>query len=215
MRRSRKLFFTLLAVLITALVGLLISIQYVNSSTRTYRYSDINSVPAHRVALVFGALISSRGEPSPILKDRIQTAVDLYKAGKVQKILMSGDNRTADYNEVYAMQQYALSQGVPDADITLDYAGLSTYDSCYRAHDIFGLDDAILVTQRYHLPRALYACRHLGIDAVGVEIPDWERYPDIKDANMLREELATVKMLWDIHILHPGPAISGKFEGIK
>jgi len=108
------------------------------------------------------------GRPTPALADRVWTAAALYKAGKVRKLLMSGDNRFINYNEPETMRQYALAQGVPDEDIVLDYAGRRTYDTCYRAEHIFGVQDAILVTQWFHLDRALYTCGKLGIDAVGV-----------------------------------------------
>jgi len=136
------------------------------SWTRTYSESD---VPARKVAIVFGAGLWRDGSPTPILQDRVETAAKLYFAGKVEKLLMSGDNSAEEYNEPAAMRQYALSLGVPDADIVLDYAGRRTYDTCYRAKAIFGVPDAILVTQAFHLPRAVFLCNMLGLDGVGVE----------------------------------------------
>ena len=99
----------------------------------------------------------------------MDTAAQLYFSGKVEKLLMSGDNRFVDYNEPEAMRQYARSLGVPEEAIVLDYAGRRTYDTCYRARDIFGVQSAILVTQNFHLPRALFTCNALGIRATGVE----------------------------------------------
>jgi SanA protein len=128
-----------------------------------------SAVPARRVAIVFGAGLWRDGSPTPILKDRVETAAKLYFSGKVQKLLMSGDNQFANYNEPAAMREYALSLGVPDADIVLDYAGRRTYDTCYRAKAIFGVKEAILVTQPFHLPRAIFLCNALGLDGVGVE----------------------------------------------
>jgi len=113
----------------------------------------MESVPADRVAIVFGAGLQRDGTPSAVLRDRVATAASLYFEGKVQKLLMSGDNRFLDYNEPGSMKAYAISLGVPGEDIVLDYAGRRTYDTCYRAREIFGLDEAILVTQTYHLPR--------------------------------------------------------------
>jgi SanA protein len=133
-------------------------------------------VPSRRVAIVFGAGITADGRPMPALADRVWTASELYKAGKVEKLLMSGDNRFVDYNEPEAMRQYALEQGVPDEDIVLDYAGRRTYDTCYRADYIFGVEEAVLVTQWFHLDRALYICDRLGIDAVGVAADRREYY---------------------------------------
>jgi SanA protein len=128
----------------------------------------IQDVPARRVAIVFGALVHADGRLSAMLADRVATGAALYHAGKVDVLLMTGDNRVITYNEPEAMRQYALSLGVPDDAIVLDYAGRRTYDSCYRARDIFRVDAAILVTQRFHLDRALLTCNALGVKAIGV-----------------------------------------------
>jgi SanA protein len=103
-----------------------------------------------------------------MLADRVKMAAELYRAGKVRALLFTGDNSLDNYNEPEVMRQYALNLGVPDDAITLDYAGFRTYDSCYRARDIFQVSQAILVTQRFHLDRALLVCSQLGINAVGV-----------------------------------------------
>src|SRR5512134_585999 len=131
-------------------------------------YSASNS-PSKRVAIVFGAGLRRDGTPTAILRDRVETAADLYSSGKVEKILMSGDNRFDDYNEPEAMRQYALSLGIPAQVIALDYAGRRTYDTCYRAKAIFGVESALLVSQKFHLPRALFICNTLGLDSAGVE----------------------------------------------
>jgi SanA protein len=133
---------------------------------KTYGETD---VPTRRVAIVFGAGLTRSGEATPVLKDRVDTAARLYFSGKAEKLLMSGDNRFVEYNEPEAMRQYALSLGVPNQDIVLDYAGRRTYDTCYRAKEIFGIKEAILVTQPFHLARALFLCNALGLDGVGVE----------------------------------------------
>lgn len=118
--------------------------------------------------LVLGASVLPSGEPSTILKDRLDVAIDLYHAGVAPKMIMSGDNGSENYNEVLAMKNYAIAQGVPSEDIFCDHAGFSTYESMYRAQSIFGVDRMVVVTQTYHLYRALYAAQGLGIDAVGV-----------------------------------------------
>jgi len=128
-----------------------------------------STVPTRRVAIVFGAGLWRDGSPTPILQDRVETGARLYFAGKVEKILMTGDNSLVEYNEPEAMRQYALKLGVPDSVIVLDYAGRRTYDSCYRAKEIFRVKSAILVTQQFHLARALFLCNALGLDGVGVE----------------------------------------------
>jgi len=145
----------------------------------TYYYSyytlSLNELPPQRVAIVFGARVYPNGQLSGMLRDRVEMAVQLYEAGKVQKLIMSGDNRFEDYNEPDSMTEYAISRGVPAKDIQPDYAGRRTYDTCYRAKAIFGVTSAVLVTQNFHLPRALFICRNLGIDAVGVS-SDISRY---------------------------------------
>ncbi|MEB3831221.1 SanA/YdcF family protein [Phormidium sp. CCY1219] len=189
---------------------------YVYSATQPYRYSDRDRVTPQPIAIVLGAGVWEDGTPTPMLADRIQAAVDLYKRGRVQKILMTGDNSTPHYNEVAAMQNYAEKRGVPVTDITLDYAGFSTYESCYRAKEIFGIQQAILITQRYHLPRAVYTCRQMGVDAIGLGTPDWGVFRnDSMRYYILREILAVVKALWEIHITRPRPTFLGPFEGIS
>jgi SanA protein len=158
--------FVFLALAGILILGLPRLVTGLYSWTRTYPPAD---VPTRKVAIVFGAGLWRDGSPTPILQDRVETAAQLYFAGKVEKLLMSGDNTTEYYNEPAAMRQYALSLGVPDADIVLDYAGRRTYDTCYRAKAIFGVPDAILVTQAFHLPRAVFLCNQLGLDGVGVE----------------------------------------------
>jgi vancomycin permeability regulator SanA len=190
-------------------------IAYVWVATNPSRVSDPARVPDERVAIVFGAGIFPDGSPSPMLADRVQAAVNLYSSGRVRKILLTGDNSRPDYDEVSAMRRYAIAHGVPAVDITLDYAGFSTYDSCYRARAIFGVDAAVLVTQSYHLPRAVYTCRALGVDAVGLGTPDWGTYPNGLIATYsAREAISTLKALWEVNVSRPPPTYLGRFEGI-
>jgi len=195
------LMFLLLLVLLgllTLSVPRLVTGLYARSKTYT-----ASAVPARRAAIVFGAGLQRDGSATPILRDRVAAAADLYFSGKVEKLLMSGDNRFLDYNEPGAMRSYALSLGVPEDIIVLDYAGRRTYDTCYRARAIFGLTDAILVTQSFHLPRALYTCNHLGLDAVGYEA-DRQLYRNVSMLYWnLREMVATTAALWDVHVSHP------------
>ena len=118
--------------------------------------------------LVLGCAVWLDNEPSPMLRDRLDTAIALYKAGVAPKLLLSGDNSIVEYSEPDCMLQYTLAQGVPPEDIFLDYAGFSTYESAYRSHAVFMADRLIVVTQKYHLFRALKACDALGIEAKGV-----------------------------------------------
>ncbi len=182
----------------------------VNARGKVYTASE---VPTRRVAIVFGAGLWRDGSPTPILVDRVTAAANLYFAGKVERLLMSGDNRFVEYNEPEAMRQLALSLGVPDDAVVLDYAGRRTYDTCYRAKVIFNVSEAILVTQAFHMPRAIYLCDHLGVDSVGVE-SDLRLYRKFSLLTWnLRELLATTAALWDVNISHPIPVL-GKPEPI-
>lgn len=159
------------------------------------------------VAIVFGAGLRWDGTASPVLRDRVRAAVELYQNGKVKKLLFSGDNRFIDYNEPGAMQDYALELGVPSDDIVLDYAGRRTYDTCYRANSIFKVESALIVTQKFHLPRALFLCKQLGINSVGVnaDLREYSNY-SLRYWNF-REIFATIAAIWDIWIQRPVPVL--------
>lgn len=176
------------------------------------RISNLRTVPARPVAVVFGAGYTRSGL-SPILYDRVYTAAQLYKAGKARKLLLTGDNSTVSHNEPEAMRQAALKMGIPKRDIVLDYAGFRTYDSLYRARDVFSVQRAILVTQAYHLPRALYTARALGMDVVGVPA-DRRDYGPIMSHYQAREFLAIENAWLEAHLTHPVPTHLGKKEPI-
>lgn len=181
---------------------------HLNTSERIY--ADIQAAPPAPIALVLGAGLWADGTPTPALYDRVATAVDLYKAGKVRKLLMSGDNRFEWYNEPEAMRQLATRLGVPDEDVVLDYAGRRTYDSCYRAREIFEVRQAIVVTQRFHLERALYLCDAFGIQSAGVAADRRTYTPPYAQFWWLRETPALVNAWLDVHILHPLPVLGEK-----
>jgi SanA protein len=170
---------------------------------------DVRNAAPRPVAIVFGAGIRPDGRLSPMLADRMDTAISLYRAGVVRKLLVSGDNRFVDYDEPGRMYDYAVSQGVPPEDVIRDYAGRRTYDTCYRAGYIFGVRDAILVTQRFHLPRAIFTCRSLGIDAVGFSAD--RRMYFSNPYYQFRDAFATLRAWLDVKVLRPlpvlGPAI--------
>jgi SanA protein len=195
-----------LILLVIAVSAVLLSrlITGLYAVSRTYAP---DTSPARPVAIVFGAGLSRDGTPTTVLRDRVETAAGLYTQGKVKKLLMSGDNRYANYNEPEAMRQYALQLGVPDEDIVLDYAGRRTYDTCYRAGAIFGVKEAVLVTQLFHLPRAIYTCNMLGVEAVGVEA-DRTYYRKITRLFWnVRELPATFTALVEVHLTHPLPVL--------
>jgi SanA protein len=174
------------------------------SLSRTYM---VESSPAERVAIVFGAGLTRDGQPTLILRDRVKTAVQLYLSGKVEKLLMSGDNQGVGHDEPGAMRNYAVSLGVPATAIVLDNSGDRTYDTCYRAKAIFGLDSALLVTQQFHLPRALFLCNMLGIQAVGVDANNYRYWPPLMLIWNIREQLATVGAFVDVYLIKPVPAL--------
>jgi len=200
---------------IVAIIGLFVLLisRVITGLYARGRVYAASEVPARRVAIVFGAGLWRNGTPTPVLIDRVTQAANLYFAGKVEKLLMSGDNRFVNYNEPEAMRQLALSLGVPNDVIVRDYAGRRTYDTCYRAKAIFGVTQAILVTQAFHMPRAIYLCDRLGVDSVGVNA-DLRVYrkSSVLYWNM-RELLATTAALWDANIGHPVPVL-GKQEPI-
>jgi SanA protein len=204
MKRILTWFLPIPATVILAGVVLLASIQI--------HYDRLvvepESAPAKPVALVFGAGVRADGRLSPMLRDRMDTAIELYAAGKVRKLLVSGDNRFVEYNEPGRMYDYAVAQGVPPEDVVRDYAGRRTYDTCYRARAIFGVEQALLVTQRFHLPRALFTCKNLGLEAAGVSA-DRYRYRS-NTYYRVRDTLATLRAWWDVRVARPLPVLGPK-----
>jgi len=208
-RLKRTCLIGLILLLFLPVSAILFWRSWLNLSYSPYIYANPAEVPPQRVALVFGAGIRNN-RPTPVLADRIKAAVALYQAGKVQKLLLSGDNSIPEHNEPGVMAAYAQELGVPAADIVLDYAGRRTYDSCYRAKVIFGVEAAVLVTQEFHQARAVYLCDQLGIVAVGLSA-DQSRYSHRSRFSWsIRETLASTVAWWDINILHPIPILGDK-----
>lgn len=196
--------FAFIALLLPKFVVLLFA------APRTFSAEDVRPT---RVVIVFGAGLLRDGSAGPVLRDRVDTAVKLYRSGKVDKLLMSGDNSFVEYNEPEAMRQYALDLGVPNEDLVLDYAGRRTYDTCYRAKHIFQVDSAILVTQSFHLPRTLFLCNWFGVESTGVEANN--RY-FLKRSRIYwntRELFANFQAAWDVMVTKPLPVL-GEVEPI-
>jgi SanA protein len=168
-------------------------------------YRDVGAVPTRRVAIVFGAQVLPGDRLSAALAHRVDAAIELYRAGKVAQLLMTGDNREDTYNEPDAMRDYAIARGIPASAILTDPAGLRTYDSCARARAVYGVGagEAIVVTQEYHLPRAIYTCVGLGVDAVGFVAAPFSG-PRAREAE-LREHPARWLAWWQITISRPTP----------
>jgi vancomycin permeability regulator SanA len=173
------------------------SIGYVRLTAADHLYSE-DEVPAAPVALVLGARVYPNGTPSPFLAARLDLAHRLYSAGKVRVVLVSGDNMAKEYNEPDAMRTYLINAGMPAEAVVTDYAGFDTYDSCARALRIFGVEQLIVVTQSYHLPRAVATCRALGVDATGVGDDRVRRFSRAWIQGVLRDQLACVKTVIDL-----------------
>ncbi|WP_298246526.1 ElyC/SanA/YdcF family protein [uncultured Christiangramia sp.] len=161
-------------------------------------YSDISKIPPRETVIVLGASVHSDGKLSPILKDRVDTAIKLYRSNKVKNFHLTGDHRTEDYNEIAAMVSYLRERGIPQNRITSDHAGLDTYDSMYRAGKLFNIENATVVTQEFHLPRALFISDQLGFNYFGFTAD--QRTYQTEYRLKQREKLANVKALWEVLI---------------
>jgi SanA protein len=182
--------------------------RYDNRIITSLNHLNTNEWPKPRVAIVFGASVYSNGELSPLLLDRVDTAIELYRAGKVDRILVSGDNRHPSYNEPKAMQEYLVTHAVAPRDVIVDPSGRSTYETCLRAKEVFGLKRAVLVSQGYHLPRSLYIANQFGLDAVGMA--GNLRLKQQIDYQSAREWAAEVKAYFNLHFLPPDVALNEK-----
>jgi vancomycin permeability regulator SanA len=206
--RTRKNQRRLYQVSALAVVLLFAPVTAVRAYASPYQRSAA-TVPYEPVAIVFGAGAPD-GHPTPYLSRRLDIALDLYKRGKVTVILVTGDNSRPDYDEPTVMRQYLVDHGVPSARIVRDFAGFDTWASCVRAKKIFGVDHATLVTQDFHLPRALLLCRSAGIDSYGVadtgEAVDGENELVHDSA---REVLAGIKA-WGQAVVQPDPVLGKK-----
>ncbi|QQS59294.1 YdcF family protein [Candidatus Peregrinibacteria bacterium] len=167
---------------------------------------SLENAPQKPVAVIFGAS-AAFGKPSDIFSDRLHQGAKLYALGKVKKVLISGDNSHADYNEPVVGKMYLLKRGVPEEDIILDYAGFRTYDTCFRLRYIFHVESALLVTQSFHLPRALFLCRSFGIDSFGVAA-DLRSYKKTSWFHT-REYVARWVSFWEVKFFRHNPKFLG------
>ena len=177
------------------------------SEKRILTEEEVSGLQDADCILVLGCLVKNSGEPSHMLEDRLKRAVELYHAGVAPKLLMSGDHGKKDYNEVEAMKQYAIEHGVPSEDVFMDHAGFSTYESCYRAKEVFAAEKIIIVTQEYHLYRAMYVADKLGLETYGINA-DYRTYYNQKMRDA-REVLARVKDFF-YALFHPEPTYLGE-----
>jgi SanA protein len=173
-------------------------------------YTDVEKVPGYDVAIVFGAGIKENRQPNDMLRDRLDTVAELYYSGKVKKMLLSGDNSEVDYNEPQVMYNYLLHEhDIRAEDLVRDYAGLRTYDTCARAKNIWKIDKAILISQGYHLSRAIFTCNNLDIESSGFSATRYYYYGE--RYYKTREILALYRAVWDIFI-SPPEYIKGTLE---
>jgi SanA protein len=193
--RSKKGYIGFIAFLLV-IVSMPVAWRMVVQAQAKDRIYDVNNAPLRPVAVVYGAAIFGGNRLSTVLRDRMDTAIKLYEDGAVAKILVSGDRQDEGYNEPKAMAEYARGRGVPINDIIIDEGGKRTYDTCYRARYAFNFESAVLVTQKFHLPRALFTCNQLGLESIGV-VADKRSYRGAKWYNF-RETAATIIALFDI-----------------
>jgi vancomycin permeability regulator SanA len=196
-RRAWPVTFAATAVL--GLVGVAVggSVLFVRH-TAAGRIFSVATVPPAPAALVLGAQVHPDGTPSAFLAARLDLARQLYRAGKVQMILVSGDSMATEFDEPKAMRSYLIATGIPESVVTIDNAGIDTYNSCVRAREVFGVSDLIVVTQSYHVPRAVATCVRVGVNASGVGDDSTRQYARSWRSGAIRDQLACVKTVLDL-----------------
>jgi SanA protein len=206
---SRKHLRRLLIMACILLIAVFLAINfYVEQKSAQYIF-DLSEVPEADAVLVLGAYVFPDGTLSDMLEDRVAVGYDLYIQAKAPKIIVSGDHGRKEYDEVNTMKNYLKGKGVPGADIFMDHAGFSTYESLYRARDIFQARKLIIVTQRYHLYRAVFVARELGLDAYGVP-SDLHDYGPVMAKYQVREMAARNKDFWSARFFKPQPTFLGE-----
>ena len=209
-RAKKVLFIVCIALIICAAGTAAVSFinRHIEKSAAVYCFTDIDSIPHADAIMVLGAFVHESGRPSPILRERLDNAFELYAAGKSDRIILSGDHGTKEYDEVNVMKDYLMDKGVPREHLFLDHAGFNTYDSMYRGKEIFCVDSLIISTQRFHISRAVYIARKLGIEAYGYPVDLWQNY--YQKQNRTRESLAKVKAFADATIFKRKPKFMGE-----
>ena len=195
-----------LFVAVTAAVTVVAN-AFVIATTTSRRFDEVGDIAAKHVAIVLGASVSG-SSPSTVLEDRLRAAEALYKTGKVRKILVSGDHGTTYYDEPNVMRTWLVARGVPSSDVFMDHAGFRTLDTMERAARVFGVEDAVICTQSFHLARAVFLARRAGIDAVGMAA-DRRRYAGAWH-NQGREFVARTVAVVDAYVIRREPAVSGE-----
>lgn len=207
-KRRRRILKILAALLALGLAVPVLARWHITASTAAHRIA-IEHAPRLPVAIVLGAAIPNN-KPSNMLEDRLAAAAELYHTGRCKKILVSGAHHRVDHNEVAVMARWLEQHGVPPEAIAKDHAGLRTLDSMVRAKQVFGVHEALVVTQAFHLPRAVYLGQHAGLDITGVAAPELYVYPaPVMWKHEAREFVAQSKALLDLWVLGTEPKFIG------
>ncbi|KJR49513.1 SanA protein [Desulfosporosinus sp. I2] len=206
-KRLKQVMLIPVLLLILASTSMLVINQAVESVGRNYIVNS-DEVPNADAILVLGAYVFPNGTVSTMLNDRLTTGYELYEQGKAPKLIVSGDHGRKDYDEVNSMKSFLKDKGVPNQDVFMDHAGFSTYESLYRARDIFEVKKVIIVTQEYHLMRAVYVARALGMEAYGVAA-DRRDYGQAMKMYKIREIAARNKDFVWTNIIKPKPTFLG------
>lgn len=195
MKKKKLLRFLCPMVVLILAVGSIIINAAMLKSTESSIYHDINKLPAAGTVLVLGARVLGPGQLSHVLEDRVRGGIAVRSAGKAGKLLLSGQHDNEQYDEVNAMRLYVLKNApsIPAEDIFMDHAGFTTYESMYRARDVFKVDDVIIVTQDFHIARSVFIARALGLNAVGYALPETRYSKRLRAQWQAREALARVK----------------------
>ncbi|MFZ4400028.1 MAG: SanA/YdcF family protein [Bacteroidales bacterium] len=201
----KKLKYFIAFCLFFGISALIINIIVISKSKK-FIYSEIGNVPECYTAIVLGAHVSESGYLSNFLQDRLDVAIELYKNKKIKRFLLSGDHGRSNYDEVNSMKHYLLNQGIDSNDVFLDHAGFDTYSSIVRAKEVFGVNKTIIVSQEFHLPRAVFIARSKGLDAFGMKA-DKRIYSSIKHSR-IREIFANIKAVLEL-IINKSPRFLG------
>lgn len=207
--RYKRFFKWLFFLLLFCFLSLLLCNSWINRSTVSQLYTESSAIPARKVGLVLGASKNTvRGTNNMYFTYRMQAAYELYKKGKVQYLLLSGDNHIEGYDEPTDMRDALIKLGVPDSCIVLDYAGFRTLDSVVRCKEVFGEDSITIISQEFHNQRALFIANKSGVQAIGFNAQEVNKNYSLK--TRIREYFARVKCVLDIYILHTDPKFLGE-----
>lgn len=210
-KRIRSLLLVSASLIVVALLVTEWAYRRVENETDALLYNSVDAIPHRKTGVLLGCSpVLKSGYPNPYFTNRIQATADLYHAGKISNILVSGENSRADYDEPTAMKEALVAMGVPDSVIYLDYAGFRTIDSMIRAKEIFGRDSVTIISQPFHNRRALYIARHYGIEAVAYNARDLGGNYGLHQK--LRERGARVKLFADLYLVRYSPHFLGKSE---